>query len=149
MNAHHAGGEFKSTGSLLLMTLFGPNVRNHNCLAITTKRVTEHISKLGLTVRNVVTLAVTKGKDDLLKERKRLVDEAGLLEYLTLRVGLLGALRTGQVNQVQLGVDNLIRRFDAGARLDVHSEDAVSTRGSGVEVVVAEGAVHFSLKKTV
>ena len=89
---HHAGRELESRCRLFHVTLFWPNVRYHNCLAIATERISQEIGKFGLPVGNVISLAVAESKHDLLKECERLVDEAGLFENDAFGASLLDSL---------------------------------------------------------
>ena len=41
------------------MAFFRPDIGDHNRHAVATKRVTKHVSKLSLPVRNVVALFIT------------------------------------------------------------------------------------------
>lgn len=61
----------------------------------------------------MVSLAVAQSENDLLKEGKRLVDEARLLENDTFRSSLLGSLATSQVDEMQLLEDDLVSRFNS------------------------------------
>jgi len=66
----------------------------HDRLWVSTKRVLEEASQLGVTVRNVTALAIDEGGYDVSKGRKREVNLRCLLQTLTRSTGLCLAFRT-------------------------------------------------------
>ena len=108
----HTSRESQSRQGLLKMMSFRPNIGDQDSVAVATNRVLEKIGQLALTVGHVVALFVGRADDNLLKEGQTSVDVAGLSHSDACCSSLLGALVTCQVNEVELGSDDLLRLFN-------------------------------------
>ena len=72
-----------------------PDTRHHQRLAVATKRVLQHASELGVTVRHVDLAAfphVAQRGDDVAKRQQALVNVNAFLEALARSLRLLGTL---------------------------------------------------------
>lgn len=105
---HHARGELQRRSCLGQVARLWPNVSDHDGLAVTADRVAKEVGQFRLAVGNVAAFLARESEHDLLEERKRLVDEAGLLEDEALRACLLGHLTAGEVDEVQFGEDDFV-----------------------------------------
>lgn len=105
---HHAAGELERRCCFGEVARLRPDVRNHYSLAVAADGVAEEVCQFRLTVGDVASFLVREGQDDLLKEGKRLVDEARLFQDEALRARLLGHLTASKIDEVQLGVDDFV-----------------------------------------
>jgi len=71
---------------------FGPNVADHDSLAVASQTVSQHVGELRGAVGNMVTFTVTKGKYYLLEESQRFVDKRCFFQDFSFAVSLLGTL---------------------------------------------------------
>ena len=110
---HHSRSKFQRRCRFRQMSRLWPNISNHDSLAVTTKRVTQEVCQFSLTVWNMTALFARKGKDNLLEETERFVNETRLFEDEAFRSCLLGHFTASKIDQVQLGEDNFVCRFDS------------------------------------
>lgn len=131
------------------MSRLWPNISDHDSLAVTAEWVTQEVCQFSLTVWNMTTLFAWKGKDNLLEETERLIDEARLFKDKAFRSSLLGHFTASEIDQVQLGEDNFVCGFDSWTRLYVQSENSVRTRRVLIQVVLADSPLHFTLEEAI
>mmetsp|Transcript_40953 Transcript_40953/g.121423 ORF Transcript_40953/g.121423 Transcript_40953/m.121423 type:complete len:691 (+) Transcript_40953:250-2322(+) len=148
-DTHHPGREAQGAGGLLKHLRLGPDVGDHCGLAVASDGVLQHVRQLRLPVRHVVAVLVAQGHHHLLQERERLVDVGRLLQRHAVSARLLNALAAGKVDEMELGVDDLLLRLHARAALDVDGEDDVGPRRPFVQRVLRDVAVRVALEEDV
>lgn len=147
LDLHHTRRKLQCRNGLFNVLLGAVHVGDHDGLAVTSERVTQQIRQGGLSIGYVIALLIGQSKDNLLKITETLVDMLRLLKKLTASVRLLGALRTGKINKMELGVDNLLGGFNARSGFNMQRVDAMGARRMEVEHVSAVRSVRLTLKQ--
>ncbi len=120
--------EFSFAHSFFHVTWLGPNVGDHICHAVATNWVLKHVRQLWLTKLHERFARVGEADDRLFKKRQRLVYVLSLFLRNPLRLSFSKTLRSGQIDQIQLGNRVLLARRWYRLALDADREYAVRPR---------------------
>ena len=149
LNLHHSGGKLQSWLCFFKVAILRPNIGNHYRLTIASKRISEVVCELGLSVRDVVSLFVTQSENHLFKEGQRLVNELRFFQNYSLRVGLLRAFTASQVNKMQLGENYFVSRLNSWSAFNMECEDRMCTWRCFVHWVTSHTPGQFSFKEAI
>lgn len=129
------------------MTGLRPNVSNQTSLWITSNWIFEQISQLVLPVRNVLSLLVTEGNNNLFQERKRLVDKLGFNQSFSFRACFFSSLRSSQINQVDLTHNNFFTTLNSTSSFQMQSKYTMTPATSNIQFMLSNSSIILSLKK--
>jgi len=145
-NSHHSCGKLKCGNCLFQVCWLWPYICNHQCLAITSQRISENISKFGLSIGYMISTLITEGDYYLFEKTQTFIDKSSFFECNPTAASFLSSLATSQVYQVKFTIEYFITRLHSRSAFNVDCEHAVRSWGCFVQLVLWNRSIHISLE---
>lgn len=121
-NSHHSCGKLKCGNCLFQVCWLWPYICNHQCLAITSQRISENISKFGLSIGYMISTLITEGDYYLFEKTQTFIDKSSFFECNPTAASFLSSLATSQVYQVKFTIEYFITRLHSRSAFNVDCE---------------------------